>query len=280
MKTKIFIACLLSSIFLNLGNAQSQPSLLTDTAVPAGETQYLSFQVQTGLHGYASQFRPEPDHFSLTKGQMNEFVQSIVKAVGMTGDSRHKLAFAIGPLCFDMPDDETRQFIRDAFSVAQENDVAVALHLDDSMSWGERKDLISNPDNIETADWNQIPSTGRRMDWGRTPTKFAPQMCFNSPAIQAAVKERAALIGAEVKKETDALKAAGKSHLFAGLIAGWETMIGRDFDTDRPLGYRALSHRGFSESNPPKDPDLERVKVVHEFIALWADSPSCSRDRT
>jgi hypothetical protein len=55
-------------------------------------------------------------------------------------------------------------------------------------------------------------------------------------------------------------------------MAGWETMIGRDFDTDRPLGYRALSHLGFSESNPPKDADLERVKVVHEFITLWADS--------
>jgi hypothetical protein len=97
-------------------------------------------------------------------------------------------------------------------------------------------------------------------------------MCFNSPAIQAAVQARAALIGAEVKKEMDALKAAGQEHLFAGLIAGWETMIGRDFDTDRPLGYRALSHRGFSATHPPQDPDLERVQVVQEFIELWANS--------
>ena len=82
-------------------------------------------------------------------------------------------------------------------------------------------------------------------------------MCFNSPEIQAAAKERAALIGTEVKKELDALQTSGQAHLFAGVIAGWETQMGRDFDTDRPLGYRALSHRGFSESNPPKDPDLE-----------------------
>jgi hypothetical protein len=265
MKITSILIGFLSLIFLNPANAQTQlPS--------ASETQYLSFQVQTGLPGYASQFHPEPGHFLLTKAQMQEFVQSLIKAIGATGDSRHKLTFAIGPLCFDMPDDETRQFIRAAFAVALENDVAVALHLDDSMGWGERKDLISNPDNIETADWQQIPNTGRRMDWGRTPTKFAPQMCFNSPAIKAAVKERAALIGAVVKEQTDALKAAGKAYLFAGLIAGWETMIGRDFDTDRPLGYRALSHLGFSESNPPKDPDLERVKVVQEFIELWATS--------
>jgi hypothetical protein len=97
-------------------------------------------------------------------------------------------------------------------------------------------------------------------------------MCFNSPDIQAAAKKRASLIGAEVKKEMDALKASGKEHLFAGIIAGWETQIGRDLETDRPLGYRALSHRGFSESNPPKDPDLERVHIVKEFMELWANS--------
>ena len=245
-----------------------------NTAEPSsasgGETKYLAFQVQTGLPGYASQFHRPPGRFSLTKPQMEEFVHSVAKAIGSTGDARHKLAFAVGPLCFDMPDEETRQFIRDAFAVARENDVAVAFHIDDSMGWGERQDLISNPDNIETADWQQIPNTGRRMDWGLKPMKFAPQMCFNAPAIVAAVKQRGTLIGAEVKKEMNVLKSAGKEHLFAGLIAGWETRIGRDFDTDRPLGHRALSHRGFSESNPPKDADQERVLVVKEFIELWA----------
>jgi len=248
--------------------------LLTGTSLFAGvhtETKYLSFQCQTGLYGFSGP-RPLPGHLALGKAQLEEFVHSLVKAIGSTGDPRHKLAFAVGPLCFDMPDKETHQFIRDAFAVARENDIAVALHLDDSMAWGERKDLISNPDNIETADWKQIPNTGRRMDWGPTPSKFAPQMCFNSPAIQAAVKARAALIGAEVKRELDALRTAGKEYLFAGLIAGWETRIGRDFETDRPLGYRALSHRGFSETNPPKDPDLERVQVVKEFIEIWANS--------
>lgn len=264
IKSKIICLCFLGSTLLSNASAQA-PN------VPP-ETKYLTFQVQTGLHGYASQFHPPPGRFSLTKAQMEEFVRDVVKAIGLTGDARHKLAFAVGPLCFDMPDEETRQFIRDAFAVARENDVAVALHLDDSMGWGERKDLISNPDNIETADWKQMPNTGRRMDWGLKPMKFAPQMCFNAPAIHAAVKDRGTLIGMEVKKEMDALQAAGKEHLFAGLIAGWETRIGRDFETDRPLGFRALSHRGFSASNPPKDADHERVLVVKEFIERWADA--------
>ncbi len=235
------------------------------------ETKCLTFQLMTGLPGYAGP-QPQPGRFALSKTQLEEFVHDVVKAIGTTGDARHKLGFTVGPLCFDMPDEETRQFIHDAFAVARENDVAVAFHIDDSMCWGEREDLLSDPNNVETADWKQEPNTGRRADWGPTPTKFPPQMCFNSRDVQAAVKDRASLIGAEVKKELDALKSSGKQHLFAGVIAGWETQIGRDLETDRLLGYRALSHRGFSEDNPPKDPDLERVHIVKEFMELWANS--------
>jgi hypothetical protein len=235
------------------------------------ETKYLMFQVMTGLPGYAGP-APSPGHFALSKAQLEGFVHEVLKAIGASGDSRHKLGFTVGPLCFNMSDPETRQFIHDSFAVAKENDVAVAFHIDDSISWGERKDLLANRDNIETADWSQKPSTGRRADWGPKPTKFPPQMCFNSPAVVAAVKDRAGLIGRAIEQELAVLKSQGKEHLFAGVIAGWETYIGRDFDTDRPLGYRALGHRGFSDRNPPRDPDLERAAIVKEFMELWADA--------
>ena len=140
------------------------------------------------------------------------------------------------------------------------------------MSWGQRKDLLSNPDNIETADWKQIPNTARSLQWGFKPTKFPPQMCYNAPAIVAAVKDRAGLIGAEIKRELAVLQSQGKEHLFAGVIAGSETRSVAEFGTDRPLGFRALAHRGFSESNPPKDLDAERVSVVKEWMELWANS--------
>jgi hypothetical protein len=38
------------------------------------------------------------------------------------------------------------------------------------------------------------------------------------------------------------------------------------------LGFRALAHRGFTERNPPKDLDAERVSVVKEWIELWCNS--------
>ncbi len=121
-----------------------------------------------------------------------------------------------GPSVSTCSDEETRQFIHDSFAVARENDVAVAFHIDDSICWGERKDLLSNPDNIETADWKQIPNTGRRADWGPKPTRFPPQMCFNSPDVQAAVKKRASLIGAEVKKRNGRTQELGQGTSLCG----------------------------------------------------------------
>jgi hypothetical protein len=235
------------------------------------ETKYLTFQVWPLMQGYPG-IPPLPGRMALSKEQMAEFVQGLVKAIGATGDSRCKLGFAVGPLCFDMPEDEIRRWIRDAFAVARENDVALALHIDDSMSWGRRKDLLSNPDNIETADWKQLPNTARSLQWGPDPTRFPPQMCYNAPAIVAAAKDRAALIGTEIGRELEVLKSQGKEHLFAAVIAGWETQIGSEFVTNRRLGFRALAHRGFSEANPPKSLDAERVSVVKEWIELWCNS--------
>jgi hypothetical protein len=240
-------------------------------AANGAETKYLVFQVWPAMHGYPG-IPPLPGRMALSKEQMGEFAQSVVKAIGTTGDARHKLGFAVGPLCFDMSDQETRQFIRDAFAVARENDVAVALHIDDSMSWGQRKDLLSNPDNIETADWKQIPNSGRSLAWGVKPTEFPPQMCYNASAVVAAAKDRAGLIGAEIKRELAVLKSQGKEHLFAAVIAGSETQISPEYGTKRRLGFRALAHRGFSENNPPRDIDAERVSVVKEWIELWCNS--------
>jgi hypothetical protein len=254
-----------------LATGSNQRSVAQPKDGDVAETKYLTFQVWPAPPAYPG-IPPMPGRLSLNKAQMERFVRDLVNAIGTRGDARHKLGFAVGPFSFDVPDLETRQWIRDAFAVARENDVAVAIHIDDSMSWGKRKDLLANPDNIEAADWKLKPSTGRRLDWGPKPTRFPPQMCFNSPDVQAAVKKRASLIGAEIKREMDALKKSGKAHLFAGVIAGSETQISRDFDTNRSLGYRALKNRGFSETNPPKDPDRERVQVVKEFMELWANS--------
>ena len=110
---------------------------------------------------------------------------------------------------------------------------------------------------------------GPALDWGKKPTEAPPQMCFNSKAIQREVQQRSALIGKAIQAGVKRLQERNRPELFAGVIAGWETMIGQDFKTGKYLGYRALLNRGFSREHPPKDMDVEREKVVQEFIELW-----------
>ena len=154
------------------------------------ETKYLVFQVWPAQPGYPG-IPPLVGRLSLSGEQMGGFIRGVATAIGVKGDARHRLGFAVGPFSFDVPDDETRQWIRDAFAVARESDVAVAIHIDDSMSWGKRADLLADPENIETADWRQIPNKARSLQWGVKPTEFPPQMCYNAPAIVAAAKARA-----------------------------------------------------------------------------------------
>ena len=210
------------------------------------EVRYLAFQVFTGA--------PDPT----------------VAIGGTVGEGQSQLALIFGPLAFDHSDDEIGRFIATAFSIARERKIAVGFHIDDSMFWARRGDLWRTPDNVEWLDWNGTPNTGRRIDWGPQPQKLPPQMCFNSKAIQWEVRRRAAdVFGKAIKSGIDRLKQQGKERLFAGAIAGWETHIGQDFDTGRSLGYRALTNRGFSKTDPPHDMDGELEKTVQEFITLW-----------
>jgi hypothetical protein len=153
--------------------------------------------------------------------------------------------------------------------------VAVGFHIDDSMFWARRKDLLSDPNNIEASDWDGTPCTGRRLDWqtgpGAKPDAAPPQMCFNSKAILREVQQRSTLLGKAIQAGVDRLQQQNRPELFAGVIAGSETMLGQDFKTGRYLGFRALLNRGFSREHPPVDIDLERGKVVQEFIDRWTD---------
>ena len=47
--------------------------------------------------------------------------------------------------------------------------MAVGFHIDDSMFWARRKDLWSDPKNVEALDWDGTPCTGRRLDWQTGP---------------------------------------------------------------------------------------------------------------
>ena len=206
---------------------------------------------------------------------LREFILDVKRRIGVVGDRRNHLAVVLGHLSFDHADADVRRFIELAFRLAVETDVAVGFHIDDSMFWRNRKDLWSDPKNVEAMDWDGTPSTGRRLDWqtgpGAKPDAAPPQMCFNSPTIRREVRRRSALIGEAIQAGRRDLAKRGRPELFAGVIAGSETMIGQDSRTGKYLGYRALLNRGFSREHPPRDIDAEREKVVQEFIELWTE---------
>jgi hypothetical protein len=204
-----------------------------------------------------------------SKAALRDYIEDIKRGIGTVGDQKTRLAVMLGPLCFDHTDAEVSKFVELAFDLALETDVAIGFHIDDSMFWGKRKDLWSDPSNVESLDWDGTPCTGRRLDWGPKPDMAPPQMCFNNKAIQQAVQKRSALLGEAIQAGAKRLAQHKKPELFVGVIAGWEAMIGQDFKTGQYLGYRALLNRGFSREHQPKDLDRERESVVQEFIELW-----------
>jgi hypothetical protein len=242
------------------------------TAWATDYPQYLVFQLFTAGAGFTT----VPDRNALTKlpakTNIDNAVKEIIGAIGERGDKNHVLGFAIGPLALDYTDDQLRRLIRDSFDIALANDVAIVFHIDDSKFWYNRHDLWRDKNNIEWIDWDRRANTGQYLNWG-SPWKLAPQVCFNSPTVVAEVKRIAGdIIGREIRLGMDRLRAKNREHLFGGVIVGWETALGRDL-TRKTLGYCALTNRGFSESEPPRDQahkDAVLEQVVKEWIETWS----------
>ena len=176
----------------------------------------------------------------------------------------------VGRLALDYTDAQLRTLIERTFEVASKYKIAVGLHIDDSKFWMNRSDLWRNPANVEWLDWNGTPNTGQYLNWGE-PWKLAPHACFNS---QAVVKEARRItrevIGPAITAGIENLRRSGDKALFAGVIVGWETAIGRDFDTGRDLGYCALTNLGYSANSPPPDFDRALESVVQSWIETWS----------
>ena len=274
---RLVVLGLLAGLFASSASGQgANPSLRTDSSKPEKETRYLAFQIFTyGPDPRIPTMGERPNSVAKfpDEATLRAYILDIKQRIGIVGDPRNRLAVVLGHLAFDHPDAEVVKFIEMGFRLALETDVAVGFHIDDSMFWAKRKDLWSDPKNVEALDWEGTPCTGRRLDWqtgpGAKPDAAPPQMCFNSKVIQRETRNRAGLIGKAIQSGVKQLQELHRPELFAGVIAGSETMIGRDFQTGRYLGYRALMNRGFSREHPPKDLNRERESIIQEFIGLW-----------
>ena len=232
--------------------------------------QLLLFQLQTSdpaLIGH-----PETPHVG-DKRSMSDFADELIGGIGERGDGKRQLGMMFGPVSWDLTDEQIRTQIREAFEVAEEKNIAVGFHIEDSMYWNKRKDLWSDKNNVEWSDWNGTVVPHRHIGFITDPKALAPPMCYNSPAIVAETRRRARdVIGSEIRKGVDHLKSKDKANLFAGVIVGWETRMQDDSFPPNYYGYCALHNLGYSESNPPPDINKALEQVVANWIALWATS--------
>jgi len=260
------ISILLISLFCL--QACSKDSL-KDTEIYQGSLQYLAFQK------FASgTMEPDGDYQPLLplrdKVEIESFIQLLQAEIGLESLDNRKLAVFIGPIALDHNAGSIKQLIDDSFDLAIEYDMPIGFHLDDGMFWTGREDLWKDPENIEWQDWQGTLSESRYVDWVQS--RLAPQMCFNCPKVNQAMQVFLEHIAQNIKSRLDELKQLNKGYLFAGLITGWETSLDEEFSTKKTLGYHALANRGFSETNPPADIDLERYNIVYEFIEFMAST--------
>jgi hypothetical protein len=80
----------------------------------------------------------------------------------------------------DQGEDDARSVIRDAFDIALETDMAVALHLDDYMFWAQARLpggrlLRGTEGTTEWKDWSGTPAEGSRSAGCRTSN--CPRKC-------------------------------------------------------------------------------------------------------
>src|SRR3989344_3477259 len=226
---------------------------LSDTPTTTGSStlKYLLFQVTSS--GPAPIGMLPSDSSPIVRKTLDDILERLD---GERGDhTTTQLGFDEGPLSFELDDERLRQIIKNSFMLAEEKDMAVSFHIDDSMFWGQRKDLWSVKDNVEWTDWKGTIVPHRIISWVANGAKdfLAPPMCWNSPAIIAEVKRRINdVIAPEIVKGADHLKSINKEYLFAGVIAGWETHIQSEGGTHYgTYGYCALHNLGYSAQNPP-----------------------------
>ena len=232
------------------------------------ETQYLAFQLFV-----SGTTEPSDDYQGLgpfiSQAQMEDFFSTVRSKIGPSNAPCRRPAIMIGPIALDFSSADIANLIEQSFELAKRYDMAVGFHIDDGMFWANRKDLWQNPENIEWTDWNGSPNTSRFVDWVRN--KLAPEMCFNAPAVKAAVKEFISNISISIKSNYDQLVTSNREYLYAGTIIGWETSLDTDRDTQLPSGYHALKNKGFGQGNLPVDIDEERVKILQEYIQWMAE---------
>jgi len=227
-------------------------------------------------------------------------VSKIVSEVGIQEVATNRqLGFGIIIAPFMMSEKEMPQIIDAAFRVALETDMALQIAFESHYYWFARPDLWNwfdpkkpgydpeNKKNVEWIDWKGTAVKARYLDWG-TPVPLPPHMCYNSKKMLAEVRRLITqIIGPAVQSGIRRFKEAGKEHLFSGITVTSEPSLDNYSVVHKinrrlskfidkmggpkvSLGYCALTNKGYSRSNPPKNLQRALAEINQDWVAYWA----------
>jgi hypothetical protein len=224
--------------------------------------QYLLFNLFNGSVATDGVFNQQLD-----QAQLMDLAQEISSTFRPAGQvASRQLGFDWGPIAPDLGAQAAITSINQGFAVALATNEAVGIHLDDRMFWNAAtlpngSSLLRMPDAIEWTDWTGDPAPPLSLSWVPN-NNLAPQMCYESPAVQQwTAYWLLDVVGPAIRAGYEQLIAAGKSHLFAGVFAGWESNLA--------YGYCSLSFLGYGADNPPANFGNAQAQVLQRHISLW-----------
>ncbi len=275
----------------------SRPIVSQQSIATTDEVQYLIFMLD------AEKIYDAPDSFKI----LDQTVSKIVNRIGSVGDGKtRQLGFGLMIPPWILEKGRPGKWpivVRQAFQVAEKNNLAVYFSIETHYFWDTRPDLWNyfdpkgpgynskNINNVEWISWTKQPHARvRYVDWGTPQRIGAPHMCYASPQIRSEIERLArTFIVPPILEGLEELKEEGKEYLFAGMTVGSEPglddftkidqinpgiskLLEEDGVPKISLGYCSLSYSGYSEKNPPKDFKNAMAEANQEFISFWAEN--------
>ncbi len=180
---------------------------------------------------------------------------------------------------------DLEQQLNDAFLQAETYDIPLLIHLDFEWMIEWRSDIwdLNNPlqpnnkYKVEWSNWN-TPINKFAIFWDEAGFARKSRICYPNPDIRKEVIQKGRLLAAVINKWRLRLAENNKSHLFIGVDPGWETGIqdysqldkAKNYGVNYELGYCALHHEGYSQTNPPANKKSVLIEVVRKYAEMEA----------
>ncbi len=290
----LVIAFLTKSIFFSspqattlAGNTASTAASTSPQSTPVSTDkgiQYLLFQSFWGAQnpqvaGLTSDsgdlVAPLPWDQATYKAHLTKYVDNIHSSLGtLTLAPGKAYGYSIGPLTLEQTDQDLKDSIATAFTVALEERVAVGIHIDVSHYWrflrgadGTQLSSLTGAQDIRA--WQNWQGTSAPIDpWDGVPT-LMPSMCYECTAVKAMVDYKTSqVIGPALAAGMARLKAAGEENLFAGAMIGWEA------GSTNLVDYHSLTINGYSQAHPPTNINTAQQQVLNDYVSRWTSDLS------